>query len=653
MWTLFFAGTALLTLFVYSTFFLLRGLGLERLESFAFAPIAFILLSNLLAIAYQKSGLFCNWILIVIPIALTSCLVCLLKRCWSKKVNHKKARKIKSELGYVALYASVGLAIGLFVFVKPLDGPACFTQTYDDITNLALIRSFTESGNYSSLATTTSPEFSDYAVGSYYPSAWHLLAALLVSSMGMEIPMAANATCYVIACVVYPISCLTLLKSLFGDKKTILIAGSVICLCSVAFPWYFLVYGKLCSNLLGFALFPLIASSFISAFSANDRKMKIQFGCLFISGIATCVFTQPNVVFSLVIFLGAFCFSRIAHSDSHIKGRLLIGFSALFVLFWLVSCNLPFLYGVVTFFWPAKSNLIQAMADVLLSSTSYTPAQIVLSAVTLVGFVSICKNRDNLWLALPCLLCSVIYIICAASDSHIKCLFGGFWYTDQYRISAMLSMFEMPILCLGYSFLWNSMATLLDKKQDQTFSVIIKICAALTSLALVFCSSFNLRGIGSIETPFGFFKHKVESVYSASNNKILFSPEEREFVEKAQKITGDSKVINSPYDGSLFAYQIYGMHTYYRSAQPPQEETRKIIRESLSEYGSNKSVKDAVAEIDAQYVLLLEPEEKTGVASWPAFNEGDWAGIDRISDNTPGFTAVLSEGNMRLYQINR
>ena len=36
-----------------------------------------------------------------------------------------------------------------------------------------------------------------------------------------------------------------------------------------------------------------------------------------------------------------------------------------------------------------------------------------------------------------------------------------------------------------------------------------------------------------------------------------------------------------------------------------------------------------------------------------AFYEiSDWEGIDSVTDETPGFTPILSEGDMRLYKIS-
>ena len=40
------------------------------------------------------------------------------------------------------------------------------------------------------------------------------------------------------------------------------------------------------------------------------------------------------------------------------------------------------------------------------------------------------------------------------------------------------------------------------------------------------------------------------------------------------------------------------------------------------------------------------------MGSWKgSFREQDWLGLSSISDETPGFKTVLSQGDMRLYEI--
>ena len=60
----------------------------------------------------------------------------------------------------------------------------------------------------------------------------------------------------------------------------------------------------------------------------------------------------------------------------------------------------------------------------------------------------------------------------------------------------------------------------------------------------------------------------------------------------------------------------------------------------------------AVEKAGARYVMLLDEksyDDRTVVKL--RYKEEDWVGIESITQDTPGFTLVLSEGDMRLYRI--
>lgn len=41
------------------------------------------------------------------------------------------------------------------------------------------------------------------------------------------------------------------------------------------------------------------------------------------------------------------------------------------------------------------------------------------------------------------------------------------------------------------------------------------------------------------------------------------------------------------------------------------------------------------------------------ISMFPGYVEGDWVGIESIQDDTPGFSVVLAEENMKLYDVER
>ena len=80
-----------------------------------------------------------------------------------------------------------------------------------------------------------------------------------------------------------------------------------------------------------------------------------------------------------------------------------------------------------------------------------------------------------------------------------------------------------------------------------------------------------------------------------------------------------------------------------------------MIREGLDTIAESEEVRRAVKDVSAEYVLLLDQGVPYDEGKWLLQTTEDslkrWDGINRITDETPGFETVLSDGDMRLYKI--
>ena len=57
-------------------------------------------------------------------------------------------------------------------------------------------------------------------------------------------------------------------------------------------------------------------------------------------------------------------------------------------------------------------------------------------------------------------------------------------------------------------------------------------------------------------------------------------------------------------------------------------------------------------DLDARYVMLLgDPSGDNPTKLGLRYEEKNWVGIETIAEDTPGFKLILSEGDMRLYEI--
>ena len=700
MWLTFYGAVFLGILFLYVPGYLwIKTFRVSSFYSLLYAPVVSLILFSFLAIAYDVAGYPASWATIVLPtVAVGAVLLAIsyvLSRNSRKTVTgHSENHNLLFTSPYYKLTPrDIGLLVGYFVFalvittlvfVYALDGPESFTQSYDDIAHLGYIQSFLDAQSYSSLSVASNLDiYPD--IQRYYPAGWHLLGAVLADCLGVSNLLASNVLGVLFAGVVFPMGCLLLLRTLFNDHndhKKVLVCGAIICLSFVAFPWFFLIYGKLSSNLAAFAYIPAIWATFMLIFAkpaslANGIKMIV----LFLVGAALSVFTQPNAIFSLLAILIPYGYYLLWAKDSVVRPLLTntakqivatIVLTAICVLIWWGSFNAPFLHDVVSFFWGASATPTQAIADVILFQSSYTPAQFISTFLVIVGMVYLISHKKHVWLIGSIAFLGILYVIAAAEDGPMKAIFTGFWYTDKFRLSALIAIAAIPVASYGVAALWKALLKFLEhtrfssKTSQFRTSVVLGFFLAL----ILFCPSFLVRYNYYIETPFGSFMTRAEEMYSTSLEAILLDPEEREFVAKVKEITGDALVMNTPYDGSVYAYQAEHLRALYRSIYSKVDESEegqdfKLIEEQLYDLANNEAVQNAVRNIGIEYVLQLDQ----GHEPWP-WEEGSeisvynsiWldsgredhyftAGIDQITDDTPGFELILSDGDMRLYRI--
>lgn len=83
--------------------------------------------------------------------------------------------------------------------------------------------------------------------------------------------LAANASIIALTAVVFPLGMCLLFLKLFGEGKRVVWAGSLFVVAFCGFPWGFVVYGQLLSNMVSFMLIPLAFVALVGAIEADSR----------------------------------------------------------------------------------------------------------------------------------------------------------------------------------------------------------------------------------------------------------------------------------------------------------------------------------------------------------------------------------------------
>lgn len=557
----------------------------------------------------------------------------------------------------VALYVGVAAAVSLVVFAHAMGDPVSFSRNDDTTVHLSVVRGFLDSGTFSTLNVTKYLDLGES--GGYYPAAWHVVTAVVASLVGNQVALATNAMIFAVCAFVLPIGVLYLLRQLFPDNKLALYAGSLFSVAFCGYPWGFIVFGQLLSNLLSFALIPGALGLLIGGLSVSGvskRGFAVAYACSMVS----VALAQPNGAFTLGIWSVAFAVSHLwGRTNARRSGkRVAIILCLVACAAWVLLFVAPPLQGAVTYSWKSTLSIPEAIvAGLLFMFTNREGVQPFLTVLVLLGIAKMFKDRRLRWLSVSYITAFSFYVIDVATDGFVKQLLTGFWYTDYYRTGAMTALFAVPLAAIGFAWLVSLGASLLGKmrlgRQGANNShVVVMVLVVL----LAVCQFAPVRfAFGKTDVRPGLMKIHAEVSSRYSWEKGLTS-EEDAFVKRVMSLAGCDCVVNVPSDGSCWSYGVEGLNTLFRrsaTAGPSGSEPyATVLRTKLCDYAASDEVREAVEKTGARYVMLLDEksyDDRTVVKF--RYKEEDWVGIESITQDTPGFTLVLSEGDMRLYRI--
>lgn len=711
MWGSFVLSVCILVALVYLPgSILFRAFRFPRVDSLALAPVVTVVGITLLGIVYPRIGITCTWVSVGAPLVAVGVMggiavlfmanrgakVCpggkgVDSKVFGKAKANRRRRSLSFDAWCLLAYVAVGVIVSTVFFVGTLDGPDSYVQEYDNLHHLGITRAFVESGNWTSLDDTLYPLPQEANVNplpakTFYPKGWNCLAAFVVSLLGVSVALAENAVNFVLIAVVLPVSMFSFLRVVFYRRRPVIAFGALCPLAFTAFPWAFLIFGPLYPNLLAFAIMPALMGSFVRLLSPGvPRRRRVCEAVVFVLGLAALVLAQPNAVFTLGVVLAPYIVWRAAHladlfkAGSSAMWRLratLFGLLAVALIagVWAFCFSLPMLSSVVWYDWPAFMGVPEAVHATLSLMFRMGVPQIALAVFVLVGIVFSLRKRRYLWLSFSFLLPCFIYIVDVTQNGMFKHFVAGFWYTDSLRVAAMVSFAAIPLAALGlqavYVMLrWAAHAAfrtrsdrgqrIASKTTARTLSATIGVIVSVVFAATVFWPFSPQDPHVQPRSAFGAVSRSLQEMNSFNHPRV-YDMKEEQFVRMVQRfLPQGAMVINFPDDGSAFAYAQNGLNAYYRYVWTYGSDTEtkesKVIRRGLNRISEDEEVRQAVEKIGARYLLLLDKGMASRDGRWlfSYYNRGDtWSGIETIDDNTPGFTVVAAQDDMRLYRID-
>jgi hypothetical protein len=578
----------------------------------------------------------------------------------------------------MAAYVLVALTVCLFMYVTNLPHPDVFYSRFDNQTHLNLVQSFLDSGKWSSLDTSvylsSNPAAtpSQTTAGGFYPAAWHVLVALVCTATGASVVVATNAAVVAVCITVVPTCMFLFIRALFPRERLAIELGAVVTSFSAVYPWVFVVKGPTWPDMLGCALLPsvfAVVMLMVDQHQVAKRRLALALfaACSFV-GIALI---HPSAVFTAYVFFVPYGLHVIWEGTHGIRrGRRALavgGYCVAVVAFWVVCYRLPQLQGILSYQRTELDGVPRAVAKLALLSFDVTNEQPVLAVGLLAGVVA-CVLRRRWWMLFAPAYFGVCYLLTHTSIYVLKYWFAALWYMTGYRFASRLLIVSLPLVAWGAQCMVQWLEEVLARRLPAQSRVTPR--AVVTAVLAVAClvnyvpySIYDRAAIlgvtedeGVNYSAYGRIHARIHDIF-ADEVEHVYSADEVAFVNEAMElIPQDALVINSPRDGSMWAYAINHLNTYYRKQTPSETEQTKLLRTKLCDVATNQDVRDVVDKTGAQYVLLLDKDVAYEDGVWlDQFKKKfvkSWKGIESIDDDTPGFRVVLADGDeMRLYQI--
>lgn len=645
--------------------FIARMFRLDAITSICTAPMfsMFAILSAALVFAGLGCGV--NGLAIIAPLMLLGLLSFLFRLFAVRGEMRKQAKRLfdfaqSADFGILILYVALSTATCLSFYVLSLDSAVSFFQGFDNYYHISQVRTFIETGAFASLAV-----FS-------YPNLWHTMVSVFASALSSFPTVAANAFNIVVLSLVVPTSVYLFFRTVFcreggQQKRGVMIAGSIVLACSTTFPWNYIVNGPLYPLFVGWSLLPIAMAFYLEMIRARlFSKRQLLCLTLFLLASSATAVGHPSCIFSAIVLMTPATFSEILfRNESRTRSYISAAVFLVFVcVFWIACYRSPLFSGVLSFDWGTKATFGEALYDTLVLSLMPTLApQIILSMLTFVGCLFAWNNKKLRWLVGSLVIAGCLYAVSMGVPGQLKNLLTGFFYTDQNRTAALLGFALIPLASIG---LWNSIMIVsrLFRVTEVSVSSAFRFACVLVAVPLLISSfapsfpngSYSSDGEGKMVAGAGFNYRKLVGYNSLGSDAFCYDLDEIHFVDRVKGIVGSDLVLNYPYDGSLYAYAFNGLNVVNRDwwfTDYESDDPLTILRTGINRLQDDPGIRQACYDADVYYVMILDYGhlDGEGVFTYEHIVPEAWTGLTSFDDDTPGFRLLLSEGDMRLYEV--
>ena len=339
-------------------------------------------------------------------------------------------------LGSMALAAVVGTVTAVW----GMGGLQAVNQGFDALFHVNAVTLISETGNADPASVGAVNHF---AYGSsYYPDAFHALAALVTNSGSSPVP-ATNALVASVPAVL-AVGLAALLWQMRMPRHAVVVP--LIAIAVAQFPFDLMWRGPIWPFALGVALVPAFVALLVRAFE-NRAPGSAALVALAAAGL---LLVHPSAALAAGVFAAAFFVQR------WVANRALLGPDVLRLAMLLVAAVVLALPAVVTavansgygatYDWPAVQSPGAALGDLFLFNYDAPLPQVWLFVLLVAGLVGLRQlARMEWWLSTGAVF-AVLLVLAASYEGRWVALLTGPWWNDRFRFAALATL-GIIVLC--------------------------------------------------------------------------------------------------------------------------------------------------------------------------------------------------------------
>lgn len=528
----------------------------------------------------------------------------------------------------VAAAVLVSAFVGLAVVATATAGFAALPQFWDTTFHANAIRLISTTGESApaALAALNEPAGS----GFYYPNAFHVVAATLVMTTGIDVVPALEMTIALVPAL-FALGVAALVRTVSGRPAVAAAAALVACTFS-AFPYD--LAGVLLPYIFALALLPAFATQWADALRAGRSAPYARPVVLGVGAVGLLAL-HPSGLVAAAVLCGAYLLQawwqrRPARRDGVVIGVGAVATGLLGAPLVLASAGAA---AAGSFDWPIAMNAGDAVGRLLTLEHGHDTPQWWTAIAVALGLIGLRRHRELGWLAAAGAVFAVIYVLAASYEGSLVELLSRPWWNDRWRLVALWAVAVAPLAGAG-----------IVTVRDIALDLLRRVGAPRPLLAVGLLAALLLAFSSVTE---GLYRDRnTERLAGAFTDGPTVSFAERDaFRQLAAALPPDALVMNDPQDGSALAYALDGVRTVFaspvneQSDLPTMSPDRRVLFDGFDDLDRDPAVQDAVRRLGITHVVVSSGYYFAAGGPAPGMREVERVAALRLMFRTPS-TAV-------------